>query len=207
MTFHNGLDFKPTCMSSGHKGQGWPSLQPCLTLLGTVSSPWAFPVTLGSPAVVASWPHRRVGPGTQSWWRCCRYLCVTLGRSLHPLSPLFPLRKTGDSTSSPPHRSAGTAHHNPWGQRPQREGTAGERGTAPRSRGFLRAQNRVSCLPITRRSHEPGQILVFQSCPAPAVAPTPYGTETLPVRQQQRRLRAGTQLHVYSQTLAEVIQG
>lgn len=130
-----------------------------------------------------------------------------LGKITPSVSPFFPLRKTGDSTSSPPHRSTGTAHHNPWGQRPQREGTAGERGTAPRSRGFLRAQNRVSCLPITRRSHEPGQIFVFQSCPAPAVAPTPYGTGTLPVRQQQRRLRAGTQLHVYSQTLAEVIQG
>lgn len=36
LTFHNSHDFKPTCMSSGHKGQGWPSLQPSLTLLGTV---------------------------------------------------------------------------------------------------------------------------------------------------------------------------
>lgn len=113
LTFHNGHDFKPTCMSSGHKGQGRPNLQPCPTLLGMVSSPRAFPVTLGSPALVASWPHCRVGLGTQSWWRCCCYLCVTLGKITPSPQSSFPSPKNtrqhkfsaspgrGDSTSQP----------------------------------------------------------------------------------------------------------
>lgn len=66
--FHNRRYFKPTCMSSGSKGEGPPSRHPCLTLLGTASSPRAFPMTLGLHALAASWPHRRVELGTQSWW-------------------------------------------------------------------------------------------------------------------------------------------
>ena len=54
---------KPTCLSSGAKGEGPPSFHPCLTLLGTVSSPRASPVTLGLPALVALWPHCQVGQG------------------------------------------------------------------------------------------------------------------------------------------------
>lgn len=66
--FHNRHYFKPGCMSSGSKGEGSPSLHPCLTLLGTLSSPRAFPMTLGLHALVALWPHRQVELGTQSWW-------------------------------------------------------------------------------------------------------------------------------------------
>lgn len=132
LTFHNGHDFKPTCMSSGHKGQGWPSLQPCLTLLGTVSSPWAFPVTLGSPAVVASWPHCWVGPGTQSWWRCCRCLCVTLGRSLH-LSVLFSLSEKQETAQVLRLTGAWGKHITTRGDRDHRE--RGQRGNVAQHQG------------------------------------------------------------------------
>lgn len=181
--FHNRHSFKPTWVRSGPEGEGLPGLQPCLTLPGRVSSPRAFPMTLGLHALAASWPHRRVELGTQSRWRCCHYLCVTLGKITPYPHSSFPSLKNRDSTSPLPGWGAGRAEPDPWQSRPrQEEAAAQHQGHAASSEPRTESPASPPHAVAVRQGRNP----CVRSCPAPRPARTPYGTETLPVSQEQK---------------------
>jgi len=122
-------------------------------------------VTLGLPALVALWPHCQVGQGHRAGGDAAAAASVWPWEN-HPvpsfLSSLSEKQGQHRFAASP---GCGESSPSPWWWRPRKEEAAGVRGSAPRSRCFVRAQSRVSGLPTACRSREAGWVPVFTELP------------------------------------------